>query len=145
VTCYRPIPAFNVDGAVTLKNPGGCNAPIPPDLHVPCGKCVGCLERRSRDWALRCGHEAQLYDENCFVTLTYARDNLPPGGSLDHRDFQLFMKRLRWFRPGGSFFMAGEYGPLKMRPHYHALLFGWNFHDRVEAGKSGSGEGFYAS
>ena len=36
-----------------------------------------------------------MHKENCFVTLTYNDDNLPPDLSLDKRAFQLFMKRLR--------------------------------------------------
>lgn len=40
-------------------------------------------------------HEASLYQHNCFVTLTYDDKHLPKDGSLDYRDFQLFMKKLR--------------------------------------------------
>ena len=32
---------------------------------------------RSRQWAVRCMHEASLYDFNSFVTLTYNDENLP--------------------------------------------------------------------
>lgn len=92
-------------------------------------------------------HEASLWPESCFVTLTYGRDKLPPGASLEHRDFQLFMKRTR--KAIGRqvrFYMCGEYGPLNQRPHYHACLFNVGFReDRVPAGKSGSGALFYNS
>ncbi len=78
-------------------------------------------------------HEAQLHDQNSFVTLTYADEHLPPGGSLRKADFQKFMKRLR--RRCSSdrirFFHCGEYGARLARPHYHALLFGHAFPDRV--------------
>lgn len=107
-------------------------------------------------------HEASLYDANCFVTLTYAPGAVPPNNSLQHRDFQLFMKRLRKHFSGKSrscnlpptkdgkinirFFMCGEYGEENQRPHYHACLFGVDFRsDRVHAGKSGSGSVFYDS
>lgn len=91
-------------------------------------------------------HEAQQHDENCFITLTYATENLPPGDSLQHRDFQLFMKRLRKAKGEVRFYMCGEYGDLKQRPHYHACLFGVNFRqDRAPAGKSGSGALFFDS
>lgn len=30
-----------------------------------------------------------------------------------------------------SFFMAGEYGSLNFRPHFHACIFGFDFPDRV--------------
>ena len=75
-------------------------------------------------------HEASLHDENSFVTLTYDPRFLPEDGSLDHRHFQLFMKRLR--KKCGkkiSFYMCGEYGERLLRPHYHVLLFGESFAD----------------
>jgi len=91
-------------------------------------------------------HEAQLWPENCFVTLTYGTGCLPPNGSLEHRDFQLFMKRLRK-RAGKEvrFYMCGEYGDNTGRAHYHACLFNVDFRDRKPIGKSASGELFYES
>lgn len=65
-------------------------------ITVPCGKCIDCRLDRSRDWALRCMHELQTSEFGaCFVTLTYDDAHLPEGRSLDYRDFQLFMHRLR--------------------------------------------------
>lgn len=91
-------------------------------------------------------HEASLYDQNCFVTLTYGRNQLPPHSSLCHEDFQRFMKRLRYYAPNRvRYYMCGEYGPLNHRPHYHACLFGIDFHDRKPAGKSESGAEFFHS
>ncbi|WNK13406.1 MAG: replication initiator protein [Microvirus sp.] len=91
---------------------------------------MGCLIGRSRDWAVRCMHEASLHQENCFITLTYAPEFLPPGGSLCKEHFVLFMKR---FRKAVSvpirFFHCGEYGEKLSRPHYHALIFGYKFSD----------------
>ncbi|AXH74977.1 MAG: replication initiator protein [Microviridae sp.] len=108
--------------------------------------CIGCRMRRASDWALRVMHEAQGWRSNCFVTLTYARDCLPPDASLCHEDFQKFMKRVRKHFGGTvRFYMCGEYGPLNQRPHYHACLFNADFVDRVEAGRSESGEVFYRS
>ena len=78
-------------------------------------------------------HEASLHDENCFITLTYGDEHLPDYGSLDRRAFPLFMKRLRK-RTGERirYYHCGEYGDENARPHYHALLFGFNFGDRVQ-------------
>lgn len=75
---------------------------------------------------MRCMHEAELHEENCFGTLTYEDAFLPQFGSLDKRAFPLFMKRLRkdiWPRKV-KYLMCGEYGSLG-RPHYHFLLFGY--------------------
>lgn len=98
-------------------------------MRVPCGQCMGCRLERSRQWAIRCVHEAQMHDENCFITLTYDDENLPPFGDLVKSDYQKFMKRLRKRLEGRQarvrFFHCGEYGETTARPHYHAILFGY--------------------
>lgn len=83
-------------------------------------------------WAVRCYHEAQLHADNCFVTLTYDDAHLPPGGSLVGDELSLFFKRLRK-KIGARIkhFSCGEYGDENWRPHYHAIIFGYAFPDRV--------------
>lgn len=145
MSCYRPLRAFRTPTGVVFEELSRHD--ILGQIELPCGQCIGCRERRASDWSLRVMHEASLHAENCVVGLTYATGSLPPYGSLSHRDFQLFMKRTRRVlkRPV-RFFMCGEYGPLNLRPHYHACLFGVDFRsDRVVGGKSGSGEVFYRS
>lgn len=108
-------------------------------FEVPCGKCVGCRLDKAREWAVRITHEAQLYRTNWMATLTYRDEDLPLSRSLEYRDFQLFMKRLRK-RVGGEvvgpqggrplrFFCSGEYGYWGKRPHFHAILFNCRFGD----------------
>ncbi len=101
-------------------------------LQVACGKCMGCKLERARDWAIRCSHETQMHEENTFITLTYDEKNLPMQNgipTLDPREFQLFMKKLRKKRETKIlFFHSGQYGRLG-RPHHHALLFGCGFTD----------------
>lgn len=101
-------------------------------VTVPCGRCTGCRLERSRQWAMRCMHEASLYDENCFITLTYSDEYLPANGSLVKSDFQRFMKRLRFeFKDRRiRYYQCGEYGEVNQRPHYHACLFGFDFPDK---------------
>lgn len=107
-------------------------------LDLPCGKCVGCRLERSRQWAVRCIHEAKQWDANCFITLTYDDQHLPSDGSLSMRDFQLFMKKLRKkYGNGIRFFHCGEYGGRLGRPHYHAILFNHDFSDKVPFSKRG--------
>lgn len=108
-------------------------------MRVPCGQCIECRLRRSRDWAMRCMHEASLHEENWFLTLTYADEYLPKGGTLDRRAFPLFMKRLRKECGSVRYFHAGEYGERNGRPHYHALLFGLRLDDVRACGYSQSG------
>lgn len=95
---------------------------------IPCGKCVGCRIDKSRDWATRCILEASMWDENCFITLTYRNT----GPELCKRDFVLFMKKLRKkYGKGIRFFHCGEYGSLGDRPHHHACLFNFDFPDKT--------------
>lgn len=120
-------------------------------ITVPCGKCIGCFLERARQWSVRVVHEASLWPVNSFVTLTYDNESLPrcwPGGppTLQVRDVQLFMKRLRKARTGDRvrFFQAGEYGRLG-RPHYHAVLFNCDFPDKQACGSGPGGHTLYRS
>lgn len=81
-------------------------------------------------------HETRYHDRSCFLTLTYQQ--LPPTGSLSKRDAQLFLKRLRKTRADQAnrdgrtatpirYFLCGEYGDQRDRPHYHAILWGEDF------------------
>lgn len=113
-------------------------------FQLPCGQCVGCLLERSRQWAVRCMHEASLHDLNSFVTLTYD-DSKEVVSSLRYRDFQLFLKKARRKLGPFSFYMCGEYGERFRRPHYHACLFGLGFGDRYAWRKSSAGFQLYRS
>lgn len=116
-------------------------------IELPCGQCVGCRLERSRQWAIRCTHEAQLHQNNTYVTLTYDDDNIPEHGSLKYRDFQLFMKRTRKARTGElvRFYMCGEYGEKKQRPHYHACIFNFAPSDGKPWKKNATGHTLYTS
>ena len=102
------------------------------EYKIPCRQCIGCRLDKSREWALRCVHEAQMHESNSFITLTYDEEHLPSDGSLDKSHFQKFMKRLRKRLCGRkiSFFHCGEYGDDNLRPHYHACIFGHDFPDK---------------
>lgn len=119
-------------------------------FQLPCGKCLECRLEYARQWAVRCVHEAQMFKNNCFVTLTYSDENLK-SDKLDYRDFQLFVMRLRskirydirksygplWKKLSKTkkkeiyetdsigFFVTGEYGEETKRPHWHAIIFNW--------------------
>jgi hypothetical protein len=146
--CYSPLTGWrarrpNPSGKysiVFVKNEGYADT----EISIPCGQCIGCRLDYSRNWALRCMHEAQLHKENCFITLTYEDENLPLVSNmyptLDKSHFQKFMKRLRKkFGDGIRYYACGEYGDQNDRPHYHACIFGLNFPDRVhEVTKNGN-------
>jgi len=70
--------------------------------------------------------EAAQYEDNAFLTLTYADNKLPPGNSLDPRALTLFFKRLRKKSARQiRYFGCGEYGEQSGRPHYHLALFNY--------------------
>ncbi|AXH73020.1 MAG: replication initiator protein [Microviridae sp.] len=102
---------------------------------ISCGQCIGCKLEYARQYATRCYHESKLYDQNCFITLTYAVAPI----SLSRRDCQLFLKRLRKRFPNARirYYLGGEYAPETRRPHYHACLFNFDFPDRVYFKRSG--------
>lgn len=146
MACFNPLQAYRTaSGAVVFAQLRRHD--VVASIDLPCGRCRGCRLERSRQWALRCTHEARLHDENSFVTLTYDNDHLPVGGSLRHRDVQLFFKRLRKaIRPKRvRYFMCGEYGERLGRPHYHLCLFGLAFPDRRYLGKTSGGADKFSS
>jgi hypothetical protein len=131
--CYCPIPGWRSRsrnesgkrGIVFKMAEGYINEPI----DVPCGKCIGCRIGRARQWAVRIMHEASLSETNCFLTLTYNDDVCPE--ELQLKDLQLFMKRLREKTDFPiRYFAVGEYGEKFTRPHYHIILFGYDFADK---------------
>lgn len=106
-------------------------------LQIDCGQCIGCRLEKSRQWALRAEKESQMYERNCFLTLTYSDEFLPPGGSLVRKHFQDFFKRLRKkFGSGIRVFYCGEYGDKRHRPHFHACVFNFDFSDKKICGSS---------
>lgn len=114
-------------------------------MTVPCGQCIGCRLERSRQWAIRCVHEAQMHDDNCFITLTYDERTIPENNSLNLRHIQLFCKRLRKKVGKFRYFHAGEYGNSTYRPHYHMLLFGYRPRDLRHYKTSEIGHPLYTS
>jgi len=97
-------------------------------VYRPCGSCIECRIQDASDKTVRMVHESKSHNANCFVTLTYSDKYLPEDGSLNHRHFQLFMKRLRKISPFKfKFYMCGEYGkswivPIIMRCCLDAIL-----------------------
>lgn len=96
------------------------------------------------------------------------------GGNLRYRDVQLFLKKLRWaiHNPpvGGlpiatnkdqhhealssrqkkpwhalSYYLAGEYGALYARPHWHICMFGIDFTDKTYHRTTATGSKLYTS
>lgn len=104
-------------------------------IPVPCGKCPECVARRVSAWSFRLMQEERQSSSAWFITLTYDTKHVPITQrgfmTIDKRHCQLFFKRLRKAHPKGTklkYFLAGEYGGLYYRPHYHVILFNANPH-----------------
>ena len=119
---------------------------------IPCGKCIGCRLDYSRKWADRMMLELATAKKAVFLTLTYSNEALdgnrnghklgddkyntyplwtyynildkPLWATVDKRDCQLFLKRLRKeFKDVElRFYLASEYGPKTLRPHYQCQI-----------------------
>jgi len=142
--CHYPLTAYRTPdgGRLSFKEPRNYTE----RLSVPCGQCRSCRLTRSGQWAIRCVHEASLHKENAFITLTYNDDNVPLHGSLQKKHFQDFMKRFRK-KTGAKirYYYCGEYGEKLGRPHYHALIFGYDFPDKKTWRKNDNGDQIWRS
>lgn len=94
-------------------------------LHLPCGRCSGCLADRAAMWSIRCFHESTCHKQNSFLTITYRDECCPEAISKPH--MQSFCRGLRDAGLRFRYFLCGEYGSVTRRPHYHALVFGHDF------------------
>lgn len=128
-------------------------------ITLPCNNCIGCRIDRARQWSVRNLHEAQMSDSACFLTLTFGDaatiDNVfrlrefkhlsrnkkfeearKRCNTLVRGDFSRFMKRLReaakrlYGIDNIRFYAAGEYGDCNERPHYHCLIYNFDFPDK---------------
>ncbi len=165
MACYYPLSAYK---SLTQKTPNGktliwfnkaqIDGPTEP-IKLGCSQCFGCRMDRSRDWAVRCVHEAQLWENNAFITLTFNPESINEFGTLIKSDFQKFMKRLRKSHQGCEafydkndkktfpirYFHCGEYGSELSRPHHHACLFNFHFPDRYHWKTEPTGVKLYRS
>lgn len=166
MACNKPLQAYLVRGrgvvaplltsTLKWKKPDWWTGdPIP----LPCGKCRACRKAYSDMWATRMMKEMLYHDSAIFITLTYSDDNLPRHGSLAPDDVKNFMKRYRRMlnREDAKkgllkeeyrkikYFLCGEYGSEKNRPHYHVVLFGHRFDDEKFLKNSKKGGKIYES
>lgn len=141
MACLYPVPANRDEqGEITLRRDlSEARAEDGQYLEIPCGSCHSCHALRVRGWAIRAHHESltntRPYEghdivNGCFITLTYADSHLPPDGSLNVVHWQNFAKKLRNHLGSFRYLHCGEYGSSgTKRPHYHAILFGQDFHE----------------
>lgn len=176
MACYHPLKAFPIGfhesgkpkyKIVSYKTDVAFDYygnPVYDAIEIPCGRCIGCRLAYSRQWADRCMLELIYHEESWFVTLTYNDEHLPishpvdleTGEVLEHinnatlnkRDVQLFLKRLRKNYQHDNhlmYFCAGEYGSTTYRPHYHLIIFGLKLDDLVPYKQHENGYMYYNS
>lgn len=98
--------------------------------YFPCGHCLECLSRKQSDIRNRMVIEQSMYDcPPLFLTLTYNNAFLPVNG-VSKDDVSLFFNRLHLIMSRNGcpsnfkHICFSEYGSLRHRPHYHAIIFG---------------------
>lgn len=106
-------------------------------FYVGCGKCTECINLHKVVWQHRLEDEKKCHDVCCFVTLTYAKTD----GDLHPDDLTKFLKRFRKAIAPVKirYFACGEYGSKGQRPHYHIVVFGYDFPDKWEFRKDKKG------
>lgn len=146
--CIRPIKAgFDRNGDITYSSRKRDPAIAP--FEFECRKCLPCRLNGAREKAIRCYHEAQMHENNIFLTLTYDDDHLESPW-LIYSHFQTFMKDLRdkiGYEPENriSCMVTGEYGELNKRPHWHALIFNYRPKDAKHKYTSDRGDEVFSS
>lgn len=99
-------------------------------VEVCCSKCWACRNNRASDWTGRAIAESESAGAIRAVTLTYGSEDrvgsIPnefAATSLVKRDVQLWIRRIRKAGYSVRYLIAGEYGPVKGRSHWHAILY----------------------
>lgn len=75
--CFHPITAYysknkNESGKRSLVFDPNHALQQDDPIEISCGQCHGCRLKKSKQWAIRCIHEASLYENNTFITLTFS-------------------------------------------------------------------------
>ncbi len=133
MACYKQLRAYkSPEGKISwpkLGSKASDHEALFP-LRLNCGKCIGCRISNTKDWAVRSMHEAQMHPQNSFLTLTYSDEKLPDDRGLRVDHWQKFAKKVRNHCGPFRFLEVGEYSDApEFRPHYHALIFGHDWHE----------------
>lgn len=142
---------------------------------IKCRKCIECRTEYASEWSIRCAHEFQVRKVASFITLTidsakaslfntpknlkkYCKRCVKGNRYIKYPiDYTLCkgmlldeLKRMRdllYKRYGVKirYFGCGEYGSQGDRPHYHIIIFGYNFPDKMQIDMSKKGVPIYHS
>lgn len=100
-----------------------------------CGKCLHCRKKKAYELACRCVLHSSLYENNCFLTLTYDEKKDGYHNEFQYADIQQFKKRLRsqvWRKHQKRIevFNVHEYGS-NGKKHWHLIVFNHDFTDKT--------------
>lgn len=121
------------------------------NLYSKCGKCPSCKRQKIITMGNRINHELRTCNyTGSFITLTYNNKNIKKGGKKIHQndlggtlkkeEAITFIKNIRnaIYRFDKNikikYVLAGEYGTINYRPHYHLLIIGMNSKKWTELG-----------
>lgn len=126
------------------------------EVLAVCRDCKQCRAVRRRDVIGRALAENRGAVGGTCVTLTYGRNPLisavdhPHARKLHYQDFQKYIKRIRARQiPGSSekykvrYMVAGEYGAMKGRAHWHTVLWWYNAVPKYETVERWSDDPFW--
>ena len=89
---------------------------------VRCMQCYGCKRYRQVNWSINSFGEQEALTSAWFITLTY-RAGETGENWLQYSDVQKMFKRLRKAGFPLRYLVAGEYGGMKGRPHWHVIIW----------------------
>lgn len=108
------------------------------NIEVPCGTCPACLQVRQDQIKERLLIESRAWPECLYCTWTYRDEDLPKNASLSKDDAKKMLQDLKnaLNREYGDwsdgklvcsfkykYYLVGEYGEKRDRPHVHLILF----------------------
>lgn len=96
-------------------------------MVLNCGKCIFCRKKAATELSVRCVLHASLYEENCFLTLTYDEKREGYHNVFQYSDIQKFKKDLRryvdyHYSRKIQIFNVHEYGK-NGKKHWHLVIF----------------------
>jgi len=101
---------------------------LPDGTEIPCRECWQCRNDKINDWVGRCIAENKTSKAAHFITLTYGKDDEENSDHirtqlLTYSDVQKYFKLLRSKGYIFRYLVAGEYGSLKGRSHWHLIMY----------------------
>lgn len=96
---------------------------LPTGQQVACRQCWQCIENRIQDWTGRSLAQSKTSTVTRSVTLTYGGGDHEAATVLTYSDVQKYFKRLRKAGFKFKYLVAGEYGGVKGRAHWHCIFF----------------------